>query len=54
MDSKQMNQRINKLSKQIVDSYYWDARVRALDCNYFCDEVRLAFENDCKNIIYLI
>ena len=30
---------IQELLKKIEDSYYWDARVKALDCNYFGDEV---------------
>lgn len=32
---------IEALKKQIEDSSYWDARVKALDCNYFGDEVKL-------------
>ncbi len=39
--------RINK-----ENSYYWDARVKSLDCNYFGDEVKLVFEDDKKDITY--
>lgn len=34
---------IEKLRKQIEDSYYWDARVKEVECNYFGDEVKLVF-----------
>ena len=44
--------KIEEVRKQIEDSYYWDARVKALDCNYFGDEVKLVFEDDEKDIIY--
>lgn len=44
---------ITELNKQIEDSYYWDARVKALDCNYFGDEVKLVFEDDDEtDIVY--
>lgn len=43
---------IEKLRKKIEDSYYWDARVKALDCNCFGDEVKLVFEDDEKDTIY--
>lgn len=43
---------IEELRKQIENSYYWDARVKALDCNYFGDEVKLVFEDDTKDVIY--
>ena len=44
---------IEKLRKQIEDSSYWDARVKALDCNYFGDEVKLVFEDSDRDITYL-
>lgn len=44
---------IEKLREQIEDSYYWDARVKSLDCNYFGDEVKLVFEDSNGDIIYL-
>ena len=44
--------KIEEVKKQIEDSYYWDARVKALDCNYFGDEVKLVFEDDTKDAIY--
>lgn len=47
--SKQM---IEMLRKQIEDSNYWDARVKALDCNYFCDEVKLVFEGDGDDVAF--
>lgn len=43
---------IQELIKKIEDSYYWDARVKSLDCNYFGDEVKLVFEDDGKDITY--
>ncbi len=43
---------IEELKKKIEDSYYWDARVKVLDCNYFGDEVKLVFEDDEKDITY--
>ncbi len=43
---------IDELIKQIEDSYYWDARVKALDCNYFGDEVKLIFEDEKKDIVF--
>lgn len=43
---------IQELIKKIEDSYYWDARVKSLDCNYFGDEVKLVFEDDEKDITY--
>ena len=44
---------IEKLRKQIEYSYYWDARVKALNCNYFGDEVKLVFEDNGTDITYL-
>ena len=41
---------IQELLKKIEDSYYWDARVKALDCNYFGDEVKVVFEDDEKDV----
>lgn len=43
---------IEMLRKQIEDSNYWDARVKALDCNYFCDEVKLVFEGDGDDVAF--
>lgn len=43
---------IQQLIKEIENSYYWDARVKSLDCNYFGDEVKLVFEDDKKDITY--
>lgn len=43
---------IQELIKEIKDSYYWDSRVKSLDCNYFGDEVKLVFEDDEKDITY--
>ena len=40
------------LRKRIEDSYYWDARVKALDCNYFGDEVKLVYEDNDGEIVY--
>lgn len=44
---------IEKLRKQIESSDYWDARVKALDCDYFCDEVKLVFEGDGDDVAFL-
>lgn len=43
---------LNELIEQIEDSYYWDARVKSLECNYWGDEVKLVFEDSKKDIIY--
>lgn len=43
---------ISDIKNKIEESYYWDARVKKLDCNYFGDEVELAFEDEDKDIIY--
>lgn len=43
---------LDDIKRKINDSYYWDARVRALDCNYFGDEVKLEFEDGEKYITY--
>lgn len=40
---------IEELRKQIDDSDYWDARVIALDCHYFGDEVKLVYEDEDKD-----
>lgn len=43
---------IEALRKQIEDSYYWDARVKVLECNYFGDEVKLVYEDNGGEIVY--
>ena len=43
---------LTDLVKKIEDSDYWDARVMKLECNYFCDEVELVFEDIEKDISY--
>ena len=43
---------IEALKKQIEDRSYWDARVKALDCNSFGDEVKLVYEDNDREIIY--
>lgn len=43
---------IADLMKQIESSYYWDARVKKLDCNYFGDEVNLIFEDGDIDVVY--
>ena len=43
---------IAELQKSINDSYYWDARVKLLDCKYFGDEVKLVFEDGQRDITY--
>ena len=43
---------IAEIKNKIEESYYWDARVKKLDCNYFGDEVQLVFEDDEKDITY--
>ena len=43
---------IQEVLKKIENSYYWDARVKSLDCNYFGDEVKLVFEDVEKEIEY--
>ena len=43
---------LKEIVKQIEDSYYWDARVKALECNYFGDEVKLIFEDDKRDVLY--
>ena len=41
-----------QLKEKIESSYYWDARVKALECNYFGDEVKLIYEDDKKDVTY--
>ncbi len=41
---------LDKLRSQIEKTNYWDARVVKLECNYFCDEVVLAFEDSGYDI----
>ena len=43
---------IDEIKKEIEDSYYWDARVKALDCKYWEDEVTLVFDDDGTDIVY--
>lgn len=43
---------IEALRKQIEDSGYWDARVKALECSHFCDEVKLVFEGDGNDVAF--
>ena len=43
---------IANIKNKIEESYYWDARVKAIDCNYFGDEVKLVFEDNEKDITY--
>lgn len=43
---------IEEIIKKIEESYYWDARVKTLECNYFGDEVKLAFEDNERDIVY--
>ena len=43
---------IQEIEKKIKDSYYWDARVKSLECNYFGDEVKIVFEDEKKDITY--
>lgn len=44
---------LDNVKKQIADTYYWDARVTALECNYFGDEVRVTFEDDKNGTTFL-
>lgn len=43
---------IEDIRKQIENSYYWDARVKVLECKYFGDEVKVVFEDNEQDIIY--
>ena len=43
---------ITDLIKQIESSYYWDARVKKLDCSNFGDEVNLVFEDGDIDVVY--
>lgn len=43
---------IEALREQIENSYYWDARVKALDCNYFGDEVKIVYEDYDGEVVY--
>ncbi len=40
------------INKKIEDSYYWNARVKDLECSYFGDEVKITFEDGEKDITY--
>lgn len=43
---------IEEIIKKIEESNYWDARIKTLECNYFGDEVKLAFEDNERDIVY--
>lgn len=43
---------LKEITKQIEGSCYWDAKVKVLECNNFCDEVKLVFEGDKRDIEY--
>ena len=43
---------VNEIKKEIEGSYYWDARVKSLDCKYWGDEVTLVFDDDGADITY--
>ena len=43
---------LDEIKKEIEDSYYWDAWVKALDCKYWGDEVTLVFDDDDADITY--
>ena len=43
---------MEELRKQIEKSYYWDARIKELNCNYFGDEGAFVFEGDKNEITY--
>ena len=49
---KAENDMIDEIKKEIEDSYYWDARVKVLDCKYWGDEVTLVFDDDGPDITY--
>ena len=37
---------VNEIQSKIDSYYYWDARVRRFECNYFADEVIIVYEAD--------
>ena len=43
---------LDEIKKEIEDSYYWDVRVKVLDCKYWGDEVTLVFDDDGADITY--
>lgn len=43
---------IEKIREQIKESFFYDARVRTLECNHFFDEVKFVFEDDNNEVIY--
>lgn len=44
---------MRELRNKIEQSNYWDARVKKLDCKYFGDEVKIVFEGEDKDIVYV-
>jgi len=41
-----------ELQKKIESFHYWDARVSSVNCNYFADEVDIAFSDGEAEVIY--
>jgi len=47
-----MKRCVRKLQKRIDGFHYWDARVSSVNCNYFADEIEIAFSDGEAEIIY--
>lgn len=43
---------MKEIKNKIEQSNYWDARVKALECKYFGDEVIIVFEGDDSDVMY--
>ncbi len=43
---------VQEMQSLVNSFHYWDARVSYLNCNYFADEIELAYKDDKLNVIY--
>ena len=43
---------VNKIQELVNSFHYWDSRVTHLNCNYFADEIELAYKCDEADILY--
>ncbi|WP_346900358.1 hypothetical protein [Clostridium sp. UBA7503] len=43
---------MNRLKKKMEEYYYWDSRVKSLECDYFADEVKLIYDAVECDVIY--
>jgi hypothetical protein len=41
--------KVNEIQALIDEYYYWDLRVKSLECNYFADEIKLIYDDSEGN-----